>query len=156
MRGKTNAATGRRIDEQMEAFRSMCRKAGLKITPQRTAVYKTLLESVEHPSTEVVFRQVRETFPSISLDTVNRTLLTLSDIGAAFVVEGSGDAKRFDANLKNHQHFKCLKCKRIIDFHHEAFDSIDIPENLMARFTVLKKTVYLEGYCDLCKNSHKG
>ncbi len=155
MRGETNANTGHRIEEQMDAFREKCRQAGLKITPQRMAVYQTLLESVEHPSAEVVFRQIRESFPSISLDTVNRTLLTLSDIGAAFVVEGSGDAKRFDANLKNHQHFKCVKCKRIIDFHHEAFDSIDIPENLTDRFTVLKKTVYLEGYCELCKASKK-
>lgn len=135
----------------METLRSKCRESGLKITPQRMAVYRALIESTEHPCAEVVFRQVRETFPSISLDTVNRTLLTLSDIGAAFVVEGSGDAKRFDANLKNHQHFKCVKCKRIIDFHHEAFDSIDIPENLTDRFTVLRKTVYLEGYCELCK-----
>jgi len=147
---------GRRIEESMEALRSQCRETGLKITPQRMAVYKVLIESTEHPSAEVVFRQVRKTFPSISLDTVNRTLLTLSDIGAAFVVEGSGDAKRFDANLKNHQHFKCLKCKRIMDFHHEAFDAIDIPENLVPGYTVLKKTVYLEGYCDLCTNSHKG
>jgi Fur family peroxide stress response transcriptional regulator len=155
MRGETNATTGQRIEEQMDALREKCRQAGLKITPQRMAVYQALLESTEHPSAEVVFRQIRARFSSISLDTVNRTLLTLSDIGAAFVVEGSGDAKRFDANLKNHQHFKCVKCKRIIDFHHEAFDSIDIPENLTARFTVLKKTVYLEGYCDLCKTSKK-
>ena len=155
MRGKTNAATGRQIKEQMDTFRSKCHETGLKITPQRMAVYKALLESVEHPSAEVMFRQVRQTFPSISLDTVNRTLLTLSDVGAAFVVEGSGDAKRFDANLKNHQHFKCVKFKRNIDFHHEAFDRIDIPENLAGRFTVLRKTVYLEGYCDLCKNGHK-
>ena len=143
------------IEECLEALQSRCRETGLKITPQRMAVYKVLIESTEHPSAEAVFRQVRKTFPSISLDTVNRTLLTLSDIGAAFVVEGSGDAKRFDANLKNHQHFKCLKCKRIIDFHHEAFDAIDIPENLMPGYTVLKKTVYLEGYCDLCRKSHE-
>jgi Fur family peroxide stress response transcriptional regulator len=156
MRGKTNATTGLRIEEQMDAFRAKCRQRSLKITPQRIAVYKALLESTEHPCAEAVFRQVRQTLPSISLDTVNRTLLTLSDIGAAFVVEGSGDAKRFDANLKNHQHFKCVKCKRIIDFHHEPFDSIDIPENLMAGFAVLRKTVYLEGYCDLCKKNHKG
>jgi Fur family peroxide stress response transcriptional regulator len=114
------------------------------------AVYKALVESEEHPSAEVVFRRVRRTFPSISLDTVNRTLLTLSDMGAAFVVEGSGDAKRFDANLGVHQHFKCLRCRRIIDFHHEPFDEIEVPENLAGRFTVLRKTVYLEGLCDRC------
>ena len=155
MRGKANAERGRWIDKQMEAFRSKCHQTGLKITPQRTAVYQALVGSVEHPSAEVVFRQVREIFPSISLDTVNRTLLTLSDIGAAFIVEGSGDAKRFDANLKNHQHFKCVKCNRIIDFHHKAFDAIDIPENLIPGSTVLRKTVYLEGYCDLCKARQK-
>jgi Fur family peroxide stress response transcriptional regulator len=144
-----------RIAEQLEVLRSRCHKTGLKITPQRMAVYKVLVESTEHPSAEVVFRQVRETFPTISLDTVNRTLLTLSQIGAAFIVEGSGDAKRFDANLKNHQHFKCVKCKRIIDFHHPAFDGLEIPENLAPGCTVLKKTVYLEGYCELCKRGQE-
>ncbi|MCU0914273.1 MAG: transcriptional repressor [Planctomycetes bacterium] len=156
MRGKTDTEATGHIEDRMEAFRSKCRATGLKITPQRMAVYKALLESMEHPSAEVVFRQVRKTYPSISLDTVNRTLLTLSEIGAAFIVEGSGDAKRFDANLKNHQHFKCVKCKRIIDFHHEAFDCLHIAENLLPGCTVLRKTVYLEGYCDLCQDSHKG
>lgn len=155
MRGKMDATTGPRIQGPLDALREKCHQAGLKITPQRMAVYQALVESVEHPCAEAVFRQVRETIPSISLDTVNRTLLTLSHIGVAFVVEGSGDAKRFDANLKNHQHFKCVKCKRIIDFHHEAFDCIDIPENLTDQFTVLRKTVYLEGYCELCKTRKK-
>jgi Fur family peroxide stress response transcriptional regulator len=150
MRGKTKAEREDRVRTNMEAFRARCRETGLKVTPQRTAVYKALLETTEHPSAEVVFRQVRRVFPSISLDTVNRALLTLSDIGVAFVVEGTGEAKRFDANLKNHQHFKCLKCRHIIDFHHEPFDRIEVPENLAGRFTVLRKTVYLEGLCDMC------
>jgi Fur family peroxide stress response transcriptional regulator len=151
MREKANAVRRRETEESMEAFRAKCHEMGLKITPQRMAVYQALLETTEHPSAETVFRKVRQAFPTISLDTVNRTLLTLSEMGVAFVVEGSGDAKRFDANLKNHQHFKCLKCRRIIDFHHEPFDRIDVPENLASRCTVLRKTVYLEGFCDLCK-----
>lgn len=151
MREKTNAVRRRETEESMAAFRAKCQKMGLKITPQRMAVYQALLGTTEHPSAETVFRRVRRAFPTISLDTVNRTLLTLSEMGVAFVVEGSGDAKRFDANLKNHQHFKCFKCRRIIDFHHEPFDRIEVPENLASRFTVLRKTVYLEGFCDSCK-----
>ena len=89
-------------------------------------------------------------FPSISLDTVNRTLLTLAETGAAFVVEGSGDPKRFDGELESHQHFKCVKCKRIIDFHYKPFDNIPTPKGISKKFTVLKKTVYFEGICDLC------
>jgi len=145
---------------QMDAFQVRCRKAGLKVTPQRMTVYKTLIESKQHPSADMLYRKVRRIFPNISLDTVNRTLLTLSEIGAASIVEGSGDPKRFDGNLKSHQHFKCIKCKRIIDFHYKPFDSIPVPKTLSKKFTVLKKTVYLEGICDLCSeprgvHSHK-
>ncbi|MHC4692112.1 MAG: Fur family transcriptional regulator [Planctomycetota bacterium] len=139
------------LEDKMDALRASCREAGLKITPQRMAVYKVLVESKQHPSAEVVYRKVRETIPHISLDTVNRTLLTLADIGAASIVEGSGDVKRFDGKLEIHQHFKCIKCKRIVDFHYKPFDNIPIPKNISRQFTVLKKTVYLEGICDLCK-----
>lgn len=151
MKGTAKANRRQETEKRMTDFQARCRAAGLKVTPQRMAVYKALVETTEHPSAETVFRQVRRTLPSISLDTVNRTLLTLSDIGAAFVVEGSGDAKRFDANLGTHQHFKCLKCRRILDFHHEPFDQIDVPANLAGRVTVLRKTVYLEGLCDHCR-----
>ena len=150
MEAKRGAAPRENLKEKLDVFRRRCHEMGLKITPQRTTVYRALLETDEHPSAEMVCRNVREVFPSISLDTVNRTLLTLIDMGLAFAVEGSGDAKRFDANLKSHQHFKCLKCKRIIDFHHEPFDQIAVPKNLKGRFTVLRKTVYFEGLCHRC------
>jgi Fur family peroxide stress response transcriptional regulator len=137
--------------EDMDAFRIKCRQAGLKVTPQRVAVYKALIESKKHPSAEVLWRKLREMNPNISLDTVNRTLLTLAEIGAAFIVEGSGDVKRFDGCLENHQHFKCVKCRKIIDFHHKPYDNIPVPKNISEKYTVLRKTVYLEGVCDLCR-----
>lgn len=142
------------LKEKLDAFRSRCVQTGLKITPQRLAVYKVLLETTKHPSAEMVHSTLRRTFPCISLDTVNRTLLTLNQIEAAVIVEGSGEPKRFDANLQAHQHFKCVKCKRIIDFHHKPFDNITVPADIERKFTVLRKTVYLEGFCDLC--SKKG
>lgn len=138
------------MQQKIRAFEARCRRAGLKITPQRTAVYKALLETDEHPSAETVFNKVRRQMPNISLDTVNRTLITLAEVGAAFIVEGSGGAKRYDGNLEAHQHFRCIKCRRIIDFHHKPFDNIAAPKTLGKKFTVLRKTVYFEGICDLC------
>ena len=150
--------TNNELKTKLGSFELICRKAGLRVTPQRMAIYKTLLESGEHPSAAEVFRKIRRTFPAISMDTVNRTLLTLSEIGAAFVVEGSGSAKRFDADLEGHQHFRCIKCERIIDFYHKPFDNIPIPKNLGRGLVVLRRTVYFEGICDLCakgRNSHR-
>jgi len=136
--------------ERLAEFEDRCRREGLKVTPQRIAVYQALVESHEHPSADVVFQKVRQSQPSISLDTVNRTLLTLADMGLAFVVEGSGEAKRFDANNETHQHFKCIQCKRIVDFHHLPFDDVPIPAGLKKGFKILRKTVYFEGLCDQC------
>jgi len=150
MSNRKSNADRHQLQQRMQAFEEKCRQANLKITPQRTAIYRVLVESKEHPSAERVYQQVRKELPNISLDTVNRTLLTLNEIGAAFVVEGSGDAKRFDGNLDSHQHFKCVKCKRIIDFHHKPFDNISVPKAINRRFKVLRKTAYFEGICDLC------
>jgi len=150
MSKKSISCKNSELNKKMGAFQARCREVGLKVTPQRMAVYKVLLETKEHPSAEMVFQKAREVLPSISLDTVNRTLLTLSEIGVAFVVEGSGDAKRFDGNLENHQHFKCVKCKRIVDLYHKPFNNVPIPKSISKKFAVLKKAIYFEGICDLC------
>ena len=139
------------LDKKTLWFSGLCRKMGLKVTPQRVAIYRELVKTNEHPSAEMLHEKVKCVFPSISLDTVNRTLLTLNDIGAAFIVEGSGDAKRFDGGLEAHQHFKCVKCKRVIDFLHEPFNNIDAPQEIEEMFIVLRKSVYFEGICDLCR-----
>ena len=151
MAGQTTKTRKEVTEHKLDVFIQNCRRNGLKITPQRTAVYKVLIESIQHPSAEMVWGQVRRLFPGISLDTVNRTLLTIVEIGSASLVEGSGDARRYDGDLGNHQHFKCIKCKKVFDFHYEPFDDIKIPASITAKFKILRKTVYLEGICDSCR-----
>lgn len=145
---KTNCVE---IDEKIRLFTDLCKENGLRITPQRIEIYKELIKTDEHPSAETMYKKVRKIYPNISFDTVNRTLLTLSEIGAAQIVEGSGDVRRFDGGVEKHQHFKCIKCKRIVDFNHKPFNNIKLPANLDKKFKILKKAVYLEGICDLCK-----
>jgi len=150
MNSDKTTITPANLDRKTVWFTGLCRKTGLRVTPQRIAIYRELIKTDEHPSAEMLYARVRKVYPNISLDTVNRTLLTLNEIGAAFVVEGSGDAKRFDGGLEKHQHFKCVKCKRVVDFRHEPFDNIAVPAEIEGRFTVLRKSVYIEGICDLC------
>ena len=123
---------------------------GLKLTPQRRAVYKTLVSTEEHPSAEKVYEKVRRSYPHISLDTVNRTLLKLNEIGLAFVVEGTGEPKRFDADLNTHQHLRCVKCRKIIDIDCSAYKDLPLPDD-MKGFRVLRKSIYIEGLCSDCR-----
>jgi len=150
--GHTNADE---LDRKMDAFRARCHQTGLKVTPQRVAVYNLLLQSKDHPSAEMLYRRARKTLPDISLDTVNRTLLTLAQMGAANVVEGSGQPKRFDGCIEAHQHFRCTKCGRIIDLDNTLCKSIMIPREISRKYVVNRKTIYLEGICDLCRTKEQ-
>jgi len=138
-------------DDVLIRFKAQCRKAGLRITPQRVAVYEQVLGSKEHPSASMVLERVRTRFPEISLDTVNRTLGTITELGLARTIPGCGGAKRFDADLTLHQHFQCVKCGKIIDFEFPAFDNMKLPREVREHFTVLTKTVYVQGICKKCR-----
>jgi len=127
-----------------------CKKAGLKITPQRVAVYDELVKAKDHPSAETIHNRVIKQHPHISLDTVNRTLMTFSKIGLASVLAASGDARRFDGDTACHQHFKCVNCGNIIDLYCDKFDKFKLPHQITRKYKVLKKNLYLEGICDLC------
>ena len=150
MKKKSKTMSRGKIDKKVRGFMDRCRESGRKVTSQRITVYRELVRSDDHPSAEMLHRKIKKSSPSISLDTVNRTLLTLYEMGEASIVEGSGDPKRFDTGMEKHQHFRCIKCKRIIDFHHKPFDEIKVPADISKQFTVLRKTLYLEGICDQC------
>jgi Fur family peroxide stress response transcriptional regulator len=138
----------------MAFLRHKCKEYNLRITPQRSAIYKELINSKDHPSASTMFKKVREIFPDISFDTVNRTLLTFAEIGIVSMVEGYGEPKRFDSDTKSHHHFRCIKCNNIVDFQHTPFDKIKIPGDIQKQFTVLNKRVLLEGICDKCVRKH--
>ena len=137
----------------MDLFRATCKEHNLKLTPQRIVIYTELLKSKNHPSADTLFKRVRKTFPDISFDTVNRTLLSFSKIGLATIVEGHSRTRRYDKNVDIHHHFKCLRCNSIIDFYDKAYDNLKIPDELKKRFTVLNKRVVLEGICHKCRKN---
>ena len=89
---------------------------GLKLTPQRIAVYKFLKENPIHPDALTVYEKMVESNPSFSKTTVYNCLQTLCDCGLLIPVKIDKDKIRFDADTSFHGHFKCTKCGDIYDF----------------------------------------
>ena len=139
--------------KQLDRFIVHCKKSGLKITPQRCSVYKHLLRSKSHPTAEETYQVVKKEYPNISYDTVNRTLLTLAEIGLADIVQTKGGGRRFDLASDEHHHFQCLECGKIIDFSDRHYDDLKVPESIRKRHTVFTKRVVLSGLCRECRNS---
>jgi len=137
--------------EIVEYFREKCHRHDLKVTPQRQAIFEALHKSRIHPTADQIFNIVRKQYPSISFDTVNRTLLTFAAIGLAHVVEGYGNSRHFDPNMDPHHHAHCIKCGSILDFYNSDFDRLEIPEEVRKKFRVLNKKVVISGLCRKCQ-----
>lgn len=135
---------------RVQHFIDACRQHQLKITPQRMAIYRALVDADQHPTADMMFQTIRNEYPSISFDTVNRTLLTFAAIGLVDVVEVFGGPKRFDPNVDDHHHLHCVACGRIIDFEHKNYADLDVPAAIARRFTVISKRVVLKGLCETC------
>ena len=134
----------------MAFFKDSCRRHNLNITPQRIAIYQELIKAKNHPDAEDVFEKIKITFPEISLDTVYRTLSKFTEIGLINLVEGYGEAKRYDPDTDNHHHFRCSKCNNIVDFQNKTYDNLKVPKTFQRNFKVTNVKVLLEGICDKC------
>lgn len=138
----------------MDKIVSYCKERlenkGFKITPQRLSIFCCLVKSKDHPSAEIVYQQVKNEFPNISFDTVNRTLLSLWEKGMIRMVESGYGPRRFDADLKKHHHFRCFNCKKIIDFDCPEYDNIKIPKDIANRYKIFRQEIILEGLCPAC------
>lgn len=133
------------------SLRDRCRVGALRITPQRVAIYEELCRCREHPSAEQLHARVKIRLPNISLDTVNRTLRTFARIGLAEIVEGRGNARRYDPNLNPHHHIHCVKCGTVVDFYNAPFDNLKIPSDITRKFKITGKRVVLMGICARCR-----
>ena len=76
----------------------------LKYSRQRESIKLFLMNRKDHPTADMVYVNMREKFPHISLGTVYRNLSLLAEIGEITKISTEGP-DRFDANQNPHYHF---------------------------------------------------
>jgi Fur family transcriptional regulator, peroxide stress response regulator len=103
------------IERRVELLSQGLRSAGPRLTHQRLEIVRVIATDETHPDVEAVFRAVRERVPTISLDTVYRTLATLTDRGLITRVLFTPGPARYDANPGRHHHFVCTRCGLVRD-----------------------------------------
>jgi Fur family transcriptional regulator, peroxide stress response regulator len=128
----------------------VCRKAGMRVTPQRQAIYEEVAKTEEHPDAETVFKRVRKRMPTVSLDTVYRTLSMLEEIGLVSRVEIFCERARFDANTDPHHHFMCARCGLVRDFQSETEKPVDVPAFVEEWGEIDAVHIQVRGVCAEC------
>jgi Fur family peroxide stress response transcriptional regulator len=142
--------SGKEIKRRVTAFTEACHAHGIKLTHQRLEVFKAVARTDEHPDAEKVFEQVRSRLPTISLDTVYRTLTTLEKLGVISRVNVLQERARFDANMGAHHHFLCTECGAIKDFSSSELDNFRIPEEVQSWGKIKSIRVELRSTCKEC------
>jgi Fur family peroxide stress response transcriptional regulator len=134
----------------LSAFERACRDAGLKLTHQRLEIFRELAMATDHPSAEALHQRLRRTIPTISLDTVYRTLATFASQGLINKVETVESQARFEATVFRHHHLICSRCREINDFQWPAIDEASLPEEITPWGRIDTRNVVVYGVCNKC------
>jgi Fur family transcriptional regulator, peroxide stress response regulator len=125
------------------------------MTHQRIEIFREVAKSGDHPDAETVYKGVRRRIPSVSLDTVYRTLWLLLDLGLITTLGPPRDRARFDGNVSTHHHFVCTKCGVAHDFYSEEFDQLTVPATVKDLGSVERIQVECRGLCSRCSRQEK-
>jgi len=127
------------------------RERGHRLTPQRYAVLRALVEGGEHPSAEQLFQRVSEDYPMMSPATVYKTLDTLKAAGEVLELEFRDGPNRYDANLPTaHPHVVCTRCGRIDDVMDERLDPCVAEVAVQTDYQVRGYRLDFYGLCPSC------
>lgn len=138
------------LAQRVHNFETVCRKQRVKLTHQRTEIFREIARTMDHPHAEQVFQGVRERLPTVSLDTVYRTLWLLKDLGLIVPLGSSRERTRFDANLNSHHHFVCGQCGLTRDFYSDDLDKIKLPDTVESLGKIEATRIEVRGLCRDC------
>ena len=123
--------------------------AGIVTTRQRVTLLDLIMKRKDHPDAEGMLISAREKLPSLSVDTVYRTLNLFAEAGVIQRLAMPTRRARFDGCTLPHDHFMCAECQCISDIP-SCSACICAPEEVKAFGEVHEiQTVYI-GTCKEC------
>lgn len=135
----------------MKETAQILREKGLKVTPQRIAVYNMLRGTTEHPNAEMIYKTLEPTNPTMSLATVYKTLDFFKQLGLVQELNVGEGRSRYDAVVDWHPHTVCTCCGKVGDLHLEALKNVSQKLAPELDFEVEMEQLILYGKCSECR-----
>ena len=135
---------------QVQEVATRLRDNGYKVTPQRLAVYEALAKTKAHPCADTLYKELRITYPTMSLATVYKSLSILCSIGLAQELSLGEDSFRYDADTSDHPHIRCMKCGRVDDVPTMDTRRLIPQVNEATGYHLTDHQLYVYGVCPSC------
>lgn len=131
---------------------AMFREQGLRVTPQRQAVFGLLQGNRSHPTVDALYDAARRAMPTISRRTVYQTVHDLEALGEVELLDVGTGSLRVDPNVETeHHHLVCRACGEVRDV--AATGRPPAPRRTESGFTVTSVDVIFRGICERCSRS---
>ena len=138
------------VQSRVDHLMAVAKQAGVKMTHQRIEIFRELAATEAHPDVDSIFRAVKHRLPTVSLDTVYRTLWMLHDLGLVRTLGPQRNGVRFDANLDQHHHYVCVRCGSVRDFESADLNALRVPETVKQLGSIAHAQVEVRGVCAQC------
>jgi Fur family ferric uptake transcriptional regulator len=122
----------------------------LRMTEQRKVILEELGKVKTHPTADEVYEMVRRRLPHISLGTVYRSLDVMSESGVIRKLD-LGPQMRFDADLSEHYHVRCVHCGRVSDLFIEPVAGLDELAKKATDYDIIGFHLEFIGVCPKCR-----
>lgn len=139
------------VGPRLEQFKAAAKAAQIKLTHQRLEIFREIASSLDHPDAEAVYRAVQLRVPTVSRDTVYRTLWKLQELGLITTLGLRRQSVRFDANLERHHHYICIRCGLARDFKSTGFNALRVPAAVKELGSIMDTQVEVRGVCASCQ-----
>lgn len=129
-------------------------RAGLRVTPQRLAVFHAAISGNGHSTVDDIFARARLIDPGINLATIYRNLdflcelrlLVAADIGGGkWVYEPAGESP--------HHHLVCRRCDQVETIGQEEVQELVDTIKISRSFTIDMNHMALFGLCKECQKN---
>lgn len=155
--GQSEGATSAFYDEAVGKIRN----AGLRLTPQRTAILRLFDHQDAHLTPGQVFEALEDEMSSLSLATVYNNLEVFEDVGILDQIQGADGLSYFDPNTSQHQHAVCQGCDAIFDLDVDRsvvdglVESMSAVDTEATKFEVDAVKIWFKGRCTDCQIDQK-
>ena len=129
------------------------RRKGYKATPQRIAISRFVLRNRNHPTVQEVYNEVRQTYPTVSLATVYKTLNFLSELGLVQELPFLHGETRFDSYVEPHVNLVCHRCGKVNDLENRLAREVVTRIANTTKFTPTGQRLDVYGLCQRCRST---
>jgi len=125
------------------------RDRGCRITPQRIALLKNIVENPRHPTCEELYVSLKKDMPSTSRSTVYNTIALLEETCLLRTFEQDG-MKHIEANASPHANLVCVRCGKTEDIESMLIDRLVADIKYKTHYFLLFHNIEIFGVCSAC------